>query len=145
MFLFFHVNVRSVIKLVCSKMQFYPISLNVTQRSFLLSFCQVNIQPSEWHRSLLLPQAWRGFMSRAYHAVLQVCVCVYDDTFVLWRLNTPSIRFLSTLIEPCQLQHQRNKHSWKLSVRPIAVNYRSVSSRRRKRSVHQCKHERVFG
>ncbi|KAK1796967.1 hypothetical protein P4O66_008362 [Electrophorus voltai] len=32
---------------------------------------EVNIQPSEWHRSLLLPQAWRGFMSRAYHAVLQ--------------------------------------------------------------------------
>ncbi|CAB1345172.1 unnamed protein product, partial [Coregonus sp. 'balchen'] len=31
----------------------------------------VNIQPSEWHRALLLPQAWRGFMSRAYHAVLQ--------------------------------------------------------------------------
>ncbi|XP_031440497.1 focadhesin [Clupea harengus] len=32
---------------------------------------EVNIQPSEWHRSLLRPQAWRGFMSRAYHAVLQ--------------------------------------------------------------------------
>lgn len=32
---------------------------------------EVNIQPSEWHRSLLLPQAWRGFMSRAYHAALQ--------------------------------------------------------------------------
>ncbi|KAF4089364.1 hypothetical protein AMELA_G00065400 [Ameiurus melas] len=32
---------------------------------------EVNIQPSEWHRSLLLPQAWRGFLSRAYHAVLQ--------------------------------------------------------------------------
>ncbi|XP_062239752.1 focadhesin [Platichthys flesus] len=32
---------------------------------------EVNIQPSEWHRSLLLPQAWRGFMSRAFHAVLQ--------------------------------------------------------------------------
>ncbi|CDQ62411.1 unnamed protein product [Oncorhynchus mykiss] len=32
---------------------------------------EVNIQPSEWHRALLLPQAWRGFMSRAYHAVLQ--------------------------------------------------------------------------
>uniref|UniRef100_A0AAR2ISI2 DUF3730 domain-containing protein n=1 Tax=Pygocentrus nattereri TaxID=42514 RepID=A0AAR2ISI2_PYGNA len=32
---------------------------------------EVNIQPSEWHRSLLLPQAWRGFMIRAYHAVLQ--------------------------------------------------------------------------
>ncbi|XP_061106929.1 focadhesin [Conger conger] len=32
---------------------------------------EVNIQPSEWHRSVLLPQAWRGFMSRAYFAVLQ--------------------------------------------------------------------------
>uniref|UniRef100_A0A673VZE3 Focadhesin n=1 Tax=Salmo trutta TaxID=8032 RepID=A0A673VZE3_SALTR len=32
---------------------------------------EVNIQPSEWHRALLLPQAWRGFMSRAYHSVLQ--------------------------------------------------------------------------
>ncbi|KAF1380319.1 hypothetical protein PFLUV_G00162410 [Perca fluviatilis] len=32
---------------------------------------EVNIQPSEWHRALLLPQAWRGLMSRAFHAVLQ--------------------------------------------------------------------------
>ncbi|XP_062850155.1 focadhesin isoform X2 [Trichomycterus rosablanca] len=32
---------------------------------------EVNIQPSEWHRSLLLPQAWRDFMNRAYQAVLQ--------------------------------------------------------------------------
>ncbi|XP_047426080.1 focadhesin [Mugil cephalus] len=32
---------------------------------------EVNIQPSEWHRALLLPQAWRGFMSRAFYAVLQ--------------------------------------------------------------------------
>ncbi|XP_037614520.1 focadhesin [Sebastes umbrosus] len=32
---------------------------------------EVNIQPSEWHRALLLPQAWRGYMSRAFHAVLQ--------------------------------------------------------------------------
>uniref|UniRef100_A0A8C9QX52 Focadhesin n=1 Tax=Scleropages formosus TaxID=113540 RepID=A0A8C9QX52_SCLFO len=32
---------------------------------------EVNIQPSEWHRSILLPQAWQGFMSRAFHAVLQ--------------------------------------------------------------------------
>ncbi|KAI1888309.1 hypothetical protein AGOR_G00183690, partial [Albula goreensis] len=32
---------------------------------------EVNIQPSEWHRSILLPQAWRGFMSRAYFSVLQ--------------------------------------------------------------------------
>ncbi|KAM4708209.1 focadhesin [Discoglossus pictus] len=32
---------------------------------------EVNIQSSEWHRSILLPQSWLGFMSRAYHAVLQ--------------------------------------------------------------------------
>ncbi|KAI3375862.1 hypothetical protein L3Q82_004137 [Scortum barcoo] len=32
---------------------------------------EVNIQPSEWHRALLLPQAWRGFMSRAFHAIIQ--------------------------------------------------------------------------
>ncbi|KAJ6669513.1 hypothetical protein lerEdw1_000061, partial [Lerista edwardsae] len=32
---------------------------------------EVNIQPSEWHRSLLLPQTWAGFMERTYHAVLQ--------------------------------------------------------------------------
>ncbi|RXM27461.1 Focadhesin [Acipenser ruthenus] len=32
---------------------------------------EVNIQPSEWHRSVLLPQGWRGFMGRAYHALLQ--------------------------------------------------------------------------
>ncbi|KAK4816238.1 hypothetical protein QYF61_013646, partial [Mycteria americana] len=31
----------------------------------------VNIQPSEWHRSILLPQSWLGFMSRTYSAVLQ--------------------------------------------------------------------------
>ncbi|CAN9509782.1 unnamed protein product [Ophioblennius macclurei] len=32
---------------------------------------EVNIQPSEWHRALLLPQAWRSFMNRAFHALLQ--------------------------------------------------------------------------
>ncbi|XP_062985286.1 focadhesin [Elgaria multicarinata webbii] len=32
---------------------------------------EVNIQPSEWHRSLLLPQSWAGFMERTYHAILQ--------------------------------------------------------------------------
>uniref|UniRef100_A0A8D0HNI8 Focadhesin n=1 Tax=Sphenodon punctatus TaxID=8508 RepID=A0A8D0HNI8_SPHPU len=32
---------------------------------------EVNIQPSEWHRSLLLPQSWLGFMGRTFHAVLQ--------------------------------------------------------------------------
>ncbi|XP_074137958.1 focadhesin isoform X2 [Sminthopsis crassicaudata] len=32
---------------------------------------EVNIQPSEWHRSILLPQSWLGFMNRTYHAVFQ--------------------------------------------------------------------------
>ncbi|KAL8203084.1 UNVERIFIED_CONTAM: hypothetical protein K2H54_039492, partial [Gekko kuhli] len=32
---------------------------------------KVNIQPSEWHRSLLLPQSWAGFMERTFHAALQ--------------------------------------------------------------------------
>ncbi|XP_072446311.1 focadhesin [Chiloscyllium punctatum] len=32
---------------------------------------EVPIQPSEWHKSILLSQAWLGFMGRAYHAVLQ--------------------------------------------------------------------------
>uniref|UniRef100_A0A803T5P5 Focadhesin n=1 Tax=Anolis carolinensis TaxID=28377 RepID=A0A803T5P5_ANOCA len=32
---------------------------------------EVNIQPSEWHRSLLLPHSWAGFMERTYHAILQ--------------------------------------------------------------------------
>ncbi|XP_023799302.1 focadhesin isoform X2 [Cyanistes caeruleus] len=32
---------------------------------------EVNIQPSEWHHSILLPQTWLGFMSRTYNAVLQ--------------------------------------------------------------------------
>ncbi|KAM4639151.1 focadhesin isoform 2-T2 [Amazona ochrocephala] len=32
---------------------------------------EVNIQLSEWHRSILLPQSWLGFMSRTYSAILQ--------------------------------------------------------------------------
>ncbi|NXB40090.1 FOCAD protein, partial [Eulacestoma nigropectus] len=32
---------------------------------------EVNIQPSEWHHSILLPQSWLGFMSRTYSAILQ--------------------------------------------------------------------------
>ncbi|NXM79001.1 FOCAD protein, partial [Serilophus lunatus] len=32
---------------------------------------EVNIQPSEWHSSILLPQSWLGFMTRTYSAVLQ--------------------------------------------------------------------------
>ena len=33
---------------------------------------QVPVQPSEWHRTLLLPQAWLSFMNRAYNACVQV-------------------------------------------------------------------------
>ncbi|XP_078070402.1 focadhesin isoform X2 [Mustelus asterias] len=32
---------------------------------------EVPIQPSEWHKSMLLSQAWLGFMGRTYQAVLQ--------------------------------------------------------------------------
>ncbi|XP_051875127.1 focadhesin isoform X2 [Pristis pectinata] len=32
---------------------------------------EVPIQPSEWHKSILMPQAWLGFMGRTYQAVLQ--------------------------------------------------------------------------
>ncbi|XP_063770232.1 focadhesin isoform X2 [Pseudophryne corroboree] len=32
---------------------------------------EVNIQSSEWHRSILHPQSWLRFMSRTYYAVLQ--------------------------------------------------------------------------
>ncbi|XP_047555380.1 focadhesin isoform X2 [Lutra lutra] len=32
---------------------------------------EVQIQLSEWHRAIFLPQAWLAFMSRAYHAILQ--------------------------------------------------------------------------
>ncbi|XP_067839406.1 focadhesin [Heptranchias perlo] len=32
---------------------------------------EVPIQPSEWHKSILLSQAWLGFMGRTYQAVLQ--------------------------------------------------------------------------
>ncbi|KAM9424589.1 focadhesin isoform 2-T2 [Pholidichthys leucotaenia] len=41
------------------------------QQTLMALIHEVNIQPWEWHRALLLPQAWRGFMSRAFHAVLQ--------------------------------------------------------------------------
>ena len=34
---------------------------------------QVPVQPSEWHRTLLIPQAWSLFMVRAYEACLEVC------------------------------------------------------------------------
>ncbi|XP_029462772.1 focadhesin [Rhinatrema bivittatum] len=32
---------------------------------------EVSIQPSDWHRSIVLPQSWLAFMNRTYHAVLQ--------------------------------------------------------------------------
>ncbi|XP_063151085.1 focadhesin isoform X1 [Candoia aspera] len=38
---------------------------------FIALIHEVNIQPSEWHHSLLLPHSWAGFMERAYHAILQ--------------------------------------------------------------------------
>lgn len=50
----------------------FLISRSRSYQQILAAFIhEVNIQPSEWHRALLLPQAWRGFMSRAFHAVLQ--------------------------------------------------------------------------
>ncbi|XP_058021695.1 focadhesin isoform X2 [Ahaetulla prasina] len=38
---------------------------------FIALIHEVNIQPSEWHHSLLLPHSWAGFMERAYHAIIQ--------------------------------------------------------------------------
>uniref|UniRef100_A0A670ZN86 Focadhesin n=1 Tax=Pseudonaja textilis TaxID=8673 RepID=A0A670ZN86_PSETE len=38
---------------------------------FIVLIHEVNIQPSEWHHSLLLPHSWAGFMERAYHAIIQ--------------------------------------------------------------------------
>ncbi|XP_043916316.1 focadhesin [Protopterus annectens] len=32
---------------------------------------EVQIQPSEWHRAMVLPHAWHSFMGRAYNAALQ--------------------------------------------------------------------------
>lgn len=80
---------------ITQKCDFYPISLHVTHFPLISTPCQVNIQPSEWHRSLLLPQAWRGFMSRAYHAVLQVCMClcIYIYQMTLLRLNLFRVQF----------------------------------------------------
>ncbi|KAM6949611.1 focadhesin-like [Aplochiton taeniatus] len=41
-------------------------------RQMLTAFLhEVIIQPTEWHQALQLPQAWQGFMTRAFHAVLQ--------------------------------------------------------------------------
>lgn len=39
---------------------------------FCSSFPQVHVQLSEWHRAIFLPQAWLAYMTRAYHAILQV-------------------------------------------------------------------------
>ncbi|XP_067409252.1 focadhesin isoform X2 [Emydura macquarii macquarii] len=41
------------------------------QQTLIALIHEVSIQPSEWHRSLLLPQCWQGFMNRTYKAVLQ--------------------------------------------------------------------------
>nr|XP_056704217.1 focadhesin isoform X1 [Euleptes europaea] len=41
------------------------------QQMLIALIHEVNIQPSEWHRSLLLPQSWAGFMERTFHAALQ--------------------------------------------------------------------------
>ncbi|XP_074935354.1 focadhesin [Phalacrocorax aristotelis] len=41
------------------------------QQTLVALIHEVNIQPSEWHRSVLLPQSWLGFMDRTYTAVLQ--------------------------------------------------------------------------
>ncbi|XP_054843090.1 focadhesin [Eublepharis macularius] len=41
------------------------------QQTLIALIHEVNIQPSEWHRSLLLPQSWAGFMERTFHAALQ--------------------------------------------------------------------------
>lgn len=38
-----------------------------------LTGVKVNIEPCEWHHAIHLPKAWQNFMSRAFHAVLQVC------------------------------------------------------------------------
>ncbi|XP_030193882.1 focadhesin isoform X1 [Gadus morhua] len=50
----------------------FLVSRSRTYQQTLASLIhEVNIQPSEWHRALLLPQAWRGFMSQAFLAVIQ--------------------------------------------------------------------------
>ncbi|NXM42399.1 FOCAD protein, partial [Gymnorhina tibicen] len=41
------------------------------QKMLVALIHEVNIQPSEWHHSILLPQSWLGFMSRTYSAILQ--------------------------------------------------------------------------
>ncbi|NXN81935.1 FOCAD protein, partial [Bombycilla garrulus] len=41
------------------------------QQTLVALIHEVNIQPSEWHHSILLPQTWLEFMSRTYSAVLQ--------------------------------------------------------------------------
>lgn len=54
---------------------------------FCSSFPQVHVQLSEWHRAIFLPQAWLAYMTRAYHAILQVGmpqgVCFVGDHFPL--------------------------------------------------------------
>uniref|UniRef100_A0A3B3YQ01 Uncharacterized protein n=2 Tax=Poecilia mexicana TaxID=48701 RepID=A0A3B3YQ01_9TELE len=43
----------------------------IYQQTLTALIHEVNIQLSEWHRALLLPQAWRAFMGRAFSALLQ--------------------------------------------------------------------------
>uniref|UniRef100_A0A3Q1FPF3 Focadhesin n=1 Tax=Acanthochromis polyacanthus TaxID=80966 RepID=A0A3Q1FPF3_9TELE len=57
---------------------------------------EVNIQPSEWHRALILPHAWQGFMSRAFHAVLQVCASGNSVTYNLTK-DSPVVQGNSIL------------------------------------------------
>ncbi|CAL8326996.1 unnamed protein product [Lota lota] len=55
---------RPIVRFLVSRSRSY-------QQTLASLIHEVNIQPSEWHRALLLPQAWRGFMSQAFHAVIQ--------------------------------------------------------------------------
>ena len=52
-----------------------PVSTDTTDTVMLIGCfmpSQVPVQPSEWHRTLLLPQAWLSFMNRAYNACVEV-------------------------------------------------------------------------
>uniref|UniRef100_A0A8C5ECR9 DUF3730 domain-containing protein n=1 Tax=Gouania willdenowi TaxID=441366 RepID=A0A8C5ECR9_GOUWI len=55
---------RAIIRFLVSRSRSY-------QQTLTALIHEVNIQPSEWHHALFLPPAWKGFMNRAFHAVLQ--------------------------------------------------------------------------
>ncbi|KAM9833274.1 focadhesin isoform 2-T2 [Syngnathus typhle] len=55
---------RPIVRFLLSRSRSY-------QQTMSALIHEVNIQPSEWHRSLLLPQAWRTFMNGTFHAVLE--------------------------------------------------------------------------